>query len=69
MEHVPSITPISASSQLVTGHLVDIPDVSLVAVVAQLGVQVIELEVRAPSVRGVWRVRGRATVVRRVAPS
>ena len=52
-----------------TVHLVDVPDVSLVAVVAQLGVQVIELEVRASGVRGVGRVWGRATVVRGVAPS
>ena len=67
-EHVSSIIPISAS-QLVTVHLVDVPDVSLVAVVAQLGVQVIELEVRTPCVRGVGRVWGRAAVVRGVAPT
>ena len=62
------IQPISAS-QLVTVHLVDVPDVSLVAVVAQLGVQVIELEVGAPGVRGMGRVWGRAAVVRGVAPA
>ena len=50
-------------------HLVDVPDVAGVAAVTQLGVQVIELEVRAPGVRGVGRVWGRAAVVRRVAPS
>ena len=63
--HVPSIL----STDHVTDHLVDVPDVSLVAVVAQLGVQVIELEVRAPRVRGVGRVWGRAAVVRGVAPT
>ena len=50
-------------------HLVDVPDVSLVAVVAQLGVQVVELEVGAPRVRGVGRVGGRAAVVGGVAPA
>ena len=61
--------PSILSTDHVTGHLVDVPDVSLVAKVAQLGVQVIELEVRTPRMRGVGRVRGRAAVVRGVAPT
>ena len=50
-------------------HLVDVPDVAGVTAVTQLGVQVIELEVRAPGVRGVGRVRGRPAVVGGVAPA
>ena len=43
--------------------LVDVPDVAGMAVIGQLGVQVVQLEVAAPGVRGVGCVRGRAAVV------
>ena len=66
-EAVPSIvSPLTTSD---CPHLVDVPDVAGVAVVTQLGVQVIELEVRAPGVRSVGRVRGRPAVVGGVAPT
>ena len=52
-----------------TAHLVDVPNVARVTAVAELSVQVIELQVGAPCVGGVGRVRGRAAVVGGVAPT
>ena len=66
-EAVPSIiSPLTTSD---CPHLVDVPDVAGVTAVTQLRVQVIELEVGAPGVRGVGRVRGRTAVVGGVAPT
>ena len=52
-----------------TAHLVDVPNVSRVAAVTELSVQVIELQVGAPCVGGVGRVGRRAAVVGGVAPT